>query len=329
MAKSIVPELSKCLRSKDRTIRERVLSVFLYLEEESAPASNQFIQILRDPKEPDDIRKMAANALAWSGPEGVRKALSFLRDEDPVVRTGAADALYNVGDRAKGAIPSLVDALSDPEERVQSNAQEALTQLGVNAIPEVRKALGHRIALTRINAAHVLLTISAESREGVLALTKELTNKDETARKWAAFHLADAGNIGELAAGELVRALGDKAPDVRYWAVHALGKIRKKPKVVVPALVKRLKDPEEKIRVFAVHALAAFGKESAPSVSELIKVFGNERPSVRLAIIDAVVMIGRPALSALPLLEEAAKSENEEERSRAATALRAMRRQYP
>lgn len=144
-----------------------------------------------------------AQALAQIGVAAVPSLLEALRDPDSRVRFAITSALRQIGHPA--TMPGLLEALRDPDSRVRGVAAEALEQIGAAAVPGLLVALRDRAWDVRQAAARTL------------------------------------GQIGDAAAVPGLReALHDQNLDVRSEAVRALGQIGTA--AAVPSLIEQLSD---------------------------------------------------------------------------------------
>src|SRR5262245_7401725 len=88
-----------------------------------------------------------------------------LKDPDPQVRREAAEALGEIGAKAKAAVPDLGEALNDPDDRVRIKVSLALWSIGASvkgAVPNLIAALNDRNAEVRLNVAGALGFLNSE-----------------------------------------------------------------------------------------------------------------------------------------------------------------------
>jgi len=144
--------------------------------------------------------------------------LDKLSSDSVPIRYAAANKLGKLGD--KGAVPYIIAALDDTNEKVKDNLIFALGELG------------------DISAVNVLAKILA-------------TDKSDRLRKCAAKALGLIGSA--TATDDLISALGDDDFKVRKSAARALGQIGDKR--AIPALKKALDDPDYTVTKYAEEAL--------------------------------------------------------------------------
>lgn len=134
---------------------------------------------------------------------------------------------------------------------------------------------------------------------------KELTNKDASLRRSAAFALGRMGPYGRDAVLELARRVqGDPDASVRDMSASALGDIARALKGGSEevwkrgggVLVKALKDDaDERVRRSAAYALGTFGPAGAGAAEFLLKALGDDKASVRQNAAWALGQIGEGA----------------------------------
>ncbi len=174
---------------------------------------------------------------------------------------------------------------------------------------------------------------------------------------FAELHLAAAkslAQIGQPAAGELIKALKDRNPDIRKLAAHALAQAGSDDKEAVPALIEALKDKNSEVRAAVIDALGEMGAEGKEAASPLAQRFhdssvrvrqhvgqalskiglaaveplcdalGEDKAEVRLDAIKTIGLFGPLAKNAVPALRKAMKDDDHRIRAAAAEALGKM-----
>jgi HEAT repeat protein len=129
-----VPALVEDLKSKAKDTRKKAMEVLASNGSASKEAVPQLIDSLKD-KDPE-LRAQAAATLGSIGPEAKQAAreLIFLLKDLPDVRSEAISALAKIG---KPAVDPLIAALDYTSAKTRSGAVEALGQIG----PDARQAL--------------------------------------------------------------------------------------------------------------------------------------------------------------------------------------------
>jgi len=166
--------------------------------------------------------------------------------------------------------------------------------------------------LVLLNISAVYAGTSLFLGKSLEAWRKELTHRDASVRRSAAFALGRMGEEARSAVAQLVRLLQEE-PDagVRDMAASALGNIARALKDDNAAvwaksgglLVQLLTDdPSERVRRSAAYALGAFGPQASGAVGPLLKALSDDKASVRQNAAWALGQIGEAAGMAVPKL---------------------------
>ena len=170
-------------------------------------------------------------------PSGIDPAISeqvvlgMARDERPAVREAALYILGLMG--AKGAVPTLIQALHDPEESVRLQAAKALGRTG--------------------------------SPDAVQALLTVLPEADE--RMGSQIFMALV-SLGHLAVPVLLECARSDSGWMRWHSVRALGRIHD-PRAL-PVLVNALQDADHSVAWMAAKGLAPFERVCIEPVLHLL-----------------------------------------------------------
>ena len=98
------------------------------------------------------------------------------------------------------------------ERSEQEVAAEALSQIGVPALPELRRALQSRDPRVRREAAGVLVRMGPDGKDAVQDLIRLLDDEDAATRKMAARALGRIGPDAAAAVPALMRSLLEPQP---------------------------------------------------------------------------------------------------------------------
>lgn len=274
------------------------------------------VRILRDATEEEDTRVEAAAALGKHGFAAIETLAGLCQDADPFVRDRAANELGNIGLYNDLVVETLAGTLSDPVGDVRDSAVRSLSRCrNGTVVSGLSRFLGHAKAVTRIGAAHALLTFNPRNQAALQTAVSGLESETAQVRVLACDALAVAKADAKPALPSLCRALQDENPDVRSRAAHALQELREAAKDAVAALGKALHDACRDVRDWSGLALMRLGveaKAAAPDVIQALqlrvqKPFDTE-DSERFFLIYLVRTLGNvgpEARTALPALEEA------------------------
>jgi HEAT repeat protein len=201
----------------------------------------------------------------------VSDLITFLKDQEPIVRQGVAAALGGLGEKAAAAVPVLIEALKDQEPDVRQHAAIALGNIGPQAkaavpaliealkdsgqAPDVRRAAA--IALGEIHERRLspptnLSIVEVPDPATIPALIEALKDQDPTTRRNAIIALGLIGPQAEAAVPALIEALKGQAPDLRTHSAYTLGAIGPQAEAAVPALIEALKHEDRN----TAHAVA-------------------------------------------------------------------------
>jgi hypothetical protein len=154
-------------------------------------------------------------------------------------RSGAAEALGEIGADGRTATPALIEALRDENHYVRSHAAQALGSMGPAAL------------------------------EAVPALLKALWDKDADVPKCVMEALRRIGTT-QAAIPKLILMLKTaKSPRRRRTAVESLGKIGSSARAAIPALMDALRDEDNGVRLDAARALGLMGSDARVAIAAL------------------------------------------------------------
>jgi RNA polymerase sigma factor (sigma-70 family) len=123
-----VPALNRALKDPNVKIRASAAGSLALLGSAAKEAIPELILALRD--ESLLVRQNATSALVILGDDAVPGLVEGLKDKDPVIRAAAAETLGQIGSQKalstrKAALPALIKAMGDENERVRKAATQA------------------------------------------------------------------------------------------------------------------------------------------------------------------------------------------------------------
>lgn len=240
-----------------------------------------------------------------------------LQSADWLDRWQAAYALGTLGKDGAEAIPALVDALKDKDERVQAGAAASLGKIGEPAHAALEQLLRNGERRQRRWAAYALGRTGDLSVAPLLVMASGDSRDD--VREKAAESLELLGFTGKDALRVFIKGLKDTNPAVRFHSVRALGNIADAS--AVPALIEILDDSNINIRAVACEALGKIGPASSKAVPKLIALLSNH-PFVQAFAVTSLGGIGPGAADALgPLKALAAPGGSDSIRRKAQWAI--------
>jgi HEAT repeat protein len=274
-------------------------------------------------------RSLAANVF-WQRGVPVKNAvpvlLKLLNDDLAETRYGAARSLGSLRPPTSDVIDSLRIVLKkDSDGSVRSAAASSLANFGApakGAIPEMREALKDFDPEVRRVAAQGVGQLRAADAETLKLITALLKDNSEPVRQQAAWTLVNLGQTPPDAVTALIELLQDPATEIRRGAAVALRRASTGANAAVPNLILLLKDPNEQVRLDAIGTFGNFGPmgtDAVPRLSEIV-IDERERINIRTAAADSLAKIGPGAKAALPSLQIAMRSENDQVRSESVKA---------
>jgi HEAT repeat protein len=288
----------------------------------------------------------AARALARIG-GSVPLLVKALKDQDPRVRAGAAEALglmvkppvaerYFDPDQPFGtpvrlasasaadlapAVPGLTEALQDPDLNVRNQAAIALALIAPNekrTVPILVQLLqGSDNALRE--AALAALDAMGESAKDAAPTAERMLDTD-TDRREAGEAAHVLGSIaGAAACDPLQRAIADSKDNfVRQSAIAAMGRLWAACPQTIPTLIGTF-GGDDQVAFSSVRALRKIGKPAMPALAAALK---SSDPKTRQSAVEAFAGMNTALTpEAVDVLTVALGDKNSEVRSRAAQSL--------
>lgn len=278
--KDVLPNVGRALRvDPSAAVRTQAAIVLGGLKaDEIKYGATDLVAALGNEKE-SRVRKEIITAMA-KFPEvcalGLDPLITALKDPEPAVKVGAAEAIALAGSQvktmAKSAAPGLVPLLKDPEKSVRTAAVYALGRIqpeGASTVAETMAAMlgAEKDADIKRELVASIGLLSEKSEVVVKALGRALFEPDDDVRRAAARVLGTFGTDAGVIADDLFKVLTtDKVKDIRVDAVRAFGS------ALGPAGLKgRLKDlrpqldpktqPDFEVRLALVDEIGALGYE--------------------------------------------------------------------
>jgi HEAT repeat protein len=259
--------------------------------------------------------KLAADQLAMIGPPVVPLLVKALKDKDPRVRAGAAEAL---GQMLK---PPLMRAYSPDEPfGIRVGAAAASAAALAPAAPGLAEALQDPDSTVRNQAAITLALIAPNDKRPVPILVQLLQGADEPLREAALAALDGMGESAKDAVPTVERVLAtDKDPHAAAQAAHVLASTAGA--AACEPLARAIADSKEDfVPQSAATAMGRLWPACPQTIPTLTGTFGGVE-SVAFTSARALGKIGKPAM---PALTAALKSADPNTRQAAAEAFASM-----
>jgi HEAT repeat protein len=326
-----VPALLQFINDPDPDRQKKALESIGVIGPAAKAALPVLLEQLNGPK--SEIRRAVALALSRMGPNAIDPLIRALRDRDPRIRGTAARALADMGEKARPAIPALIDALSsmepplDPEpppkpdfagmgfsesrnEPPPQGFSRILKDLGAVAVPPLIERLKSPDRGARVVAMRTLGFFQDEARAAVPILMESLNDRDD--RLEALEALGGIAHAARAAVPRLIEGLKDADPIFRAAAAEGLGRIGwaslnwtdsryrypSPARSAVDPLIAALKDPDPRVRKCSLIALCDIGDDSQRAIPDIVNLLKDSVPEVRLAAVRAFRRLGGVPASA-------------------------------
>lgn len=272
-----------------------------------------------------------------------------LNKGDFLVKLKALQGLRNLGEKARPAIPLLIQMIEDENPTIPG----ASAAVDVGTISSV----GDASSCIRCSAAATLGTIGPEARSAIPTLIGKLKDRDRFLRSASAKALAGIGVKEDRIVSAIKETLGEPDAYIRIAMAEALADLEPGSKVAIstvtnvllndkdagnrfsaalsltrtksswiqlaiPALITALIDPDGSVREQAAYALGEHCEEAAIVVPALIDRLNVDKQStVRQYAAQALGEFGPEAKQAIPSLTRAVKDTDPDVRILAAQSL--------
>lgn len=309
----ILPFLMESFPDPETAARMQIGGVF----ERNGAATVPFLSEILNSSEPG-VRKNASMALgATHSVLAVPALISALKDDEPLVRAAAANALFEIGRIAKDSTPALLKALADSNPIVRGNAVAALAEIEQTSTPSLLASLLENGSTSvRASAARALGQIGSAAAPVIKSTIEKLKHPREMAREQA---MRNLGKIGVVAVPLLADALSNSEGEFREYVVRALGETEAEN--ALPLLLPLLEERSGSIGWIASASLAALGPPAVPALSEQLR---STKSHVRERAANALGWMGSAAVESVPALAQALNDEASSVREAVAAALGAI-----
>lgn len=225
------------------------------------------------------VRSRAAESLGQLGKSHatvIEALVDLLKDQDSSVRFHAAESLIQLRKSDPNAIEALVSLLHDQDWRVCIHAAECLMRLGKSDlnVTEVLVALleEDQDSLVRVRAAESLIRLGKSDANVIEALVALLKDPDSFVCAEAAASFVQLGKSDTNVVDTLFTLLKKKNLHVRYSAVESLVQLGKNAPNVVEALVALLDDQDRYVCSLAAAALVRLGKSDTKVIETVVEL---------------------------------------------------------
>lgn len=311
------------LKSSDCKDREAAASALysMAIDHKAQSALRPLIAALKDSDK--KVRRYAASALGYLGPDAAPALAKALKDSDWGVRVDACGALRHIGTKGTAAIPALIEALNDKNDVIWDYATDALALMNQNAKKQLMKAMLSRNGQVCALAAVALAKTgdNGNQKQALPVLIQSLDAPNAWVRTDCVLALKHIhGETGKIHAA-LLGCLKDPVANVRWRALQVIRDRRIAGKGDIPILIHAMRDKDTLICSTASETLSDIGAESVPALIGAIK---DKNSHSREYAARALKKLGPKAATATPALIALLKDRHQTVRYQAVEALRAI-----
>lgn len=246
------------------------------------------------------------------GDEQKGRILKAANDKDPQVRWHIMSTLTRLDEIGVVMLGTMLE--KDPDNKNQRQAVNALRELKEKARPALpqllsaMKSTDSRIRSSVFDALHVLKPAQNQLSAALLDVLK---SNDANVRRDVLLHLESFIDFNSPAMiPALVAALSDENKDIRERSKTNIYEFAKFPKGVITALVTRVDSNDYSKHADTIHILTDYTRGHPAAVAELIRLYKDAKPFRRVLILDTFHAAGPKAKAALPIIEAALSSED-------------------
>ncbi len=320
MGVEAVPYLIEVKKNKDIKKRMFAVMALVGIDKDFADDENVSFLIKILDNENSEFRERATWALGEIGPGAQKAVPSLIRawhDPDNKVSQNSLDAIVKIG---KPAVVQLVQALEDENKIVRFFAASAMTDIDPNLAARhitdvLRSLLNDPDKNWRQSALRLLVNMGPEARPALPILRQALKDQDDVVRLYAVRALNNINISTPEVISALLAAIHDKDTDIRTSAIRALGKKKIASPKVIGALIRALNDPEYMVRIYAAYALGLFKPPDQEVLPALGYALNDPHYQVRFTAALSLFKIASDAdtrQEALALLIDALNHQDEE-----------------
>lgn len=219
-----------------------------------------------------------------------------LDSQDPLVRARGLEALAACGTEARAAAPAVHSLLQDEEPVVSIYAAFALREIAGDSWNSVKTLTRHLndedVQIVRLSA-YLLGRYGPEAMDAATTLNATLkTKNDLLTQLYVSEALIQIIPADHDAVEVLTGAIKHQEADIRWFAAMALANVADPfTREAVVALISGLRDDDQGVQQAACLSLAAIGRSARLATPELIKVARSDSEDVRFAAETALACL--------------------------------------
>ncbi len=240
----------------------------------------------------------------------ISQIVTLLKDNNSKNRSSAANALGELGHRAKAYLGDIAALLENENSDIRSAAVKALGNLeplSKDYLPQMAALLGDKKVSSA--AVEALSHFGDLSKDYLPKMAALLENNNENIRSAAVKALGNLGESSKTYLPLIAALLEDNNEDVRFDTVEVLGKLGHLPKAYINKIATLLKDSNANVRFAAITTLGKMGTLSEPYIPSIIRFLEDQqiadkkdKQRVNSAAAKALGNLGTVAEKYIPVL---------------------------
>jgi HEAT repeat protein len=317
------------LKDKSPKVREKAAEALGNFRKYSDKITPALLETLRD--DSDKVRQTTLIALGLLGNRSdlvVEAIAPFLKDDNETTRVNAAVALANLKKADWEAVPTLMEAMSNPREDVRKAVVRAMVKIARENPEKVLPVLTKSLTSKKANVAkESLIILRRMGKKAEPAIPELVAAYDDILdlNKWRALAAIVAmDSQGDAALELLKKGLKDKDPEARREALFGLLRLRSKLDDPVTPFVEALDDDDEGNLLTAISMLRSLGPKLSEAEPKLVALASHPDKRVRQGALRTLGSIRSPSGDTLNALSKALKDPEERVRMAAISALRVI-----
>jgi HEAT repeat protein len=265
--------------------RAQVVATMLRVDPEGTMAGPALVKLVGDGDR--GVRLAALGAVAQLGQEcDVGPIVPELKTADFSNRRSAHQALRQLGPKARGATPVLLEIVRGPAGPYSLEAAETLCKVA----PDHRE-IGKKLLLdnlgegptAKLDVARAILTADAGNERALAVFKEALVNEKLNLRAAALSVLAQTDASAKAVLPQVTPLLKDAQPGIRIWAARAAVRIGGEIEPAVEVLVAALKEPKAaQYHTTALFVLGEIGPKARSAVPALTALLKERPPRLRM-----------------------------------------------
>jgi HEAT repeat protein len=306
-ARAALPELRQAFTDTDANLRQAAAIAVAHIDVDNQDALRVLSDILTKDSDPRR-RRSTAQALAELGPrakEALPAVTQAVDDDDQTVRNAAQIALLRIGSASSRGPVALVQGLTSDTKR--HDAFLTLTQLPtfdlavVKALMDLQRGTESEAAAS---ADLLMCTKNLDQPEICAYLLRCFTDPHPRVRARSVIYAQRVPSLEKEIPRQLAKAAGHRDAIVRLDAVKSLYSSYSRTPIAKVAFATALQDQDQTIRICAAMALASRPDRQPELLPILTSGLNNKDPQVQMWAVEGVRMFREATHGVVPLYRQ-------------------------